>query len=133
MGRLPLTINADGISISGGSINSVSPGGTIHYAPEGGTGALQNTAPQMQLMLQALRDFRYDRFSAETHYSPDGNLLLQMRLEGKSPHIDNNRPIHLNINLEQNILSLLKSLRYTDGLNKALDKRVRDHFKRLSQ
>ena len=133
MGRLPLSINADGISINAGSINSVSPGGTIRYIPEDDAAVLQNTAPQMRVMLQTLRNFRYERFSADTQYNPDGNLLLQMRLEGKSPDIDNNRPIHLNINLEQNILSLLKSLRYTEGLNKALDKRVRDHFKRKSQ
>jgi hypothetical protein len=80
------------------------------------------------VVIAALRDFRYRVFTAETNYHPNGDLYMNFHLEGISPQLDPNRPVHLNINSEQNVLSLLKSLSYSEGVNKTLDKQIQEKF-----
>jgi hypothetical protein len=53
---------------------------------------------------------------------------MQLAIKGKSPQVDANRPIHFNLNLEQNLLTLLKGLRYAEGINDDIDKNVRKYF-----
>ena len=132
-GNIPITVRSDGVHIEKGKISALSPGGQIHYAPAEGTGSVEQAAPGTEIVFQALKDFRYDVLSADTRYSPDGELSLQMHLEGRSPELKTKRPVHLNINLEQNVLSFLKSLRFVDGLSDELDKRVREHYKATRQ
>ncbi len=128
-GRIPIDIRPDGVHIEQGEVHALSPGGRINYAPEGGTQSIEDAAPGTEIVFQALKDFRYDVLTADTFYSPDGELLLKMHLEGTSPELETDRPVHVNINLEQNILSLLRSLRLVEGLNEKLDQRVREHYK----
>ena len=64
-------------------------------------------------------------------YQPDGTLNVQFHIEGKSPSLDTNRPVHLNINSEQNVLSLLESLKYTQGLNDELDQRLKEQLESI--
>ena len=55
-------------------------------------------------------------------------LTISLRLEGTSPELDTSRPVHLNINTEQNLLSLLKSLRYAEGISANIDRKVRRQY-----
>ncbi len=132
-GRIPVDLRADGIYIEQGEVFALSPGGQIHYAPEGGTKSIEDAAPGTEIVFKALKDFRYDVMKADTFYKPNGELLLQMHLEGTSPELETTRPVHVNINLEQNVLSLLRSLRLVEGLNEKLDERVREHYETIRQ
>ena len=132
-GRIPVDVRADGVYIEQGEVYALNPGGRINYVPEGGTESIEDAAPGTEIVFQALRDFRYDVMTADTFYSPDGNLQLQMHLEGTSPELKTSRLVHVNINLEQNVLSLLRSLRLVDGLNEKLDERVRERYEKIRQ
>ena len=62
-------------------------------------------------------------------YQEDGNLWLNTRLEGRNPGWQNGRPVHFNLNVEENIPALLKTLdtvtRVEDAFTEQLDKQDR--------
>ena len=72
---------------------------------------------------------QYDELEADVVYKPDGQLRLQLQIKGNSPGLHATRPLHLNLNLDQNILSLVESLRAVNGLNDRIDSAVKKHFK----
>ena len=80
------------------------------------------------MVIEALGDFRYDILQATADYHRDGTLNLNFHIEGTSPRLETSRPVHLNINSEQNVLSLLQSLEYAEGLNQSLDRRIRQQY-----
>lgn len=128
-GTIPVVINDQGVFIEHGSfINNVSEG-TIRYNPATGTEQLKQN-PITGIALAALRDFRYSHLSADVNFTPEGMLSINLQLKGTSPELDTNRPVHLNINTEQNLLSLLKSLRYAEGVSANIDMKVRRQYEK---
>jgi hypothetical protein len=105
-GELPLAITANGVEVAAGTLHADRPGGSIRYlgGPEPGDNASLN------LMNQALSNYRFESLESSIDYAPDGELLLSMQLQGHNPDLDNGRRINLNLNLSDNIPALLKSL-----------------------
>ncbi len=129
-GTIPVRLGSKGVSVSKGRIRADKPGGIINYIPDAKGEAVKSASLKSEVLLNLLRDFRYDVIDAETEYKTDGQLLMKMQLKGKSPRQYKERPVHLNLTLEQNILSLLKSLRSVNGLNERIDRKVRQSYKR---
>ena len=126
-GTLPLEIDESGISVKQGVfLNNIRPG-TIRYTPSSGADQLKQNL-LTGVALDALRDFRYSHLAADVNFTPQGMLKIDLQLKGTSPELDTRRPVHLNINTEQNLLSLLKSLRYAEGVSAVIDKRVRRQY-----
>lgn len=125
-GRLPLRLDAKGISINNGELRNRPPGGVIRYRPR-----QKSSLAEMEITgyaLKAMEDFRYNLLSAKVEYRPGGQLNVALHLEGHSPKLETTRPVHLNINTEQNLLSLLKSLQYSRSLTDELDKSIQRHY-----
>ncbi len=120
-GSLPVQIRNRQIHVPDGELTSRAPGGIINYLPPGG-GATVSYLPDY--VVQALEEFHYDTLSAIPHYKPDGTLTLAFHIKGVSPRLKTNRPVHLNLNSEQNLLSLLQSLRYSKKLTDDLEKQI---------
>ncbi|MFV9615052.1 MAG: YdbH domain-containing protein [Gammaproteobacteria bacterium] len=123
-GIIPVEINKEGVLIQDGAFINDVRNGTIRYNPATGTEQLKQN-PITGIALDALKDFRYSHLSAGVNFSPEGRLTINLQLKGTSPELDTNRPVHLNINTEQNLLSLLKSLRYAKGVSEKIDNKVR--------
>ncbi|MCG6937688.1 MAG: YdbH domain-containing protein [Gammaproteobacteria bacterium] len=123
-GFIPVEINENGIRVEDGAFINDIDSGTIRYNPATATAQLKQN-PLTGIALEALRDFRYSYLSAGVNYTEEGNLSVKLQLKGTSPELDTKRPVHLNINTEQNLLSLLKSLRYAQGLSEKIDYKVR--------
>jgi hypothetical protein len=121
-GQLPLQFSPQGIAIHQGRLENVAGGGIIRYQP--GAGAMHDS-PLTAYAIKALKDLRYHRLLALVDYLPDGTLTVGVQLQGKNPHLEADRPIHLNITTEQNLLSLLKSVQYSHGLTSELDRKIR--------
>ena len=124
-GQLPVEISGGGVQIRKGKIWNQQEGGTIRYWME------PDQAESMSGLLtdpviRALEDFNYDVLTGLVEYEADGNLLVRLHIEGTSPNIADSQPVHLNINTEQNVLLLLKSLGYADRLGDQLDERILD-------
>lgn len=124
-GQLPLELSPKGISINGGELHSMNEGGIIRYQPPGDTFAHSELTASA---LKALEEFRYQQLSVQIGYQPDGTLTAGLRLVGHSPRLDATRPVHLNIQTEQNLLSLLKSIRYSQGLTSELEQEMQQRI-----
>ncbi len=127
-GTLPLQLKNKGLAITGGKLVSNSGGGTIRFRPS------TNTLGQSQLTaytLKALEEFHYNLLKASVDFTPDGTLQVNMHLQGKSPGLGTERPVHLNINTEQNLLSLLESLQYSKSITDEVDQKVQKYYNTL--
>lgn len=127
-GTLPFQLDRSGLQMKAGELQNTPPGGTIRYNPPG-----KNDLDDSSLTgyaLKALEEFYFKLLTATVQYTADGNLRIIIHLEGRSPKLETNRPVHLNITTEQNVLSLLKSLRYSNALTNEIDKKVQQHYQK---
>jgi len=129
-GAIPITLSDESVEIHNGRIEARAPGGVIRFHPQKETTqTLIQSNPQMEIVLQSLRNFHYDVLKAEVNYKADGTLTLATRLEGKNPDLSKTRPLHLNLNVEENIPALLKSLRVIKGIEDTIEEYVQGpHF-----
>ena len=126
-GRLPLQISRQGVTIGQGQLSARAPGGQLQFHSER-IRALGQSNPAMQLVTQSLEDFRFTTLSSQVDYNPQGKLNLAMRLEGQNPAIEQGRPIHFTINLEEDIPTLLASLQLTDKVSDIIKQRVQQRM-----
>ncbi len=128
-GTVPVVINNQGVLVEHGSFINKVREGIIRYRPAGGTDQLKRN-PLTRVALDALEDFHYNHLSADVNFTPEGTLTINVQLQGTSPELDTRRPVHLNINTEQNLLSLLKSLRFAQGVSANIDREVRRQYEK---
>lgn len=126
-GELPLQISSQGVTIEQGQLSARAPGGKLQFHSER-IRALGRSNPAMQLVTQSLEDFRFTTLSSQVNYDQQGKLALAMRLEGQNPAIEQGRPIHFNINLEEDIPTLLASLQLTDKVSDIIKQRVQQRM-----
>ncbi|MES3007802.1 MAG: YdbH domain-containing protein [Pseudomonadota bacterium] len=123
-GNVPVRIADNAVSVAGGTLHVEAPGGSIRYL-SGGTGSSGNAA--LDLVNQALSNYQYDLLEADVNYQPSGELNLAVRLQGANPDMNQGQRINLNLNISDNIPSLLQSLQssrsITDALERALQSR----------
>ncbi len=124
-GRLPVRFAKTGLSVSGGELHSTGTGGVIRYQPP--NEALKQSA-YSEYTLRVLEDYHYHSLAATLDYQPDGTLVAGLRLQGRNPQMETQRPVHLNLRAEQNVLSLLRSLQYSQGLTSELQQKVQERL-----
>ena len=105
-GLLPLDVSSVGVTMERGMLAAKAPGGVFRYSTEIAAG----TNPAMVQVMEALSNYHYTIFQVEADYLPSGDLELEMVLRGSNPDLQQGRPIHLNLNVTDNIPTLLKSL-----------------------
>jgi len=128
-GTVPVVINDQGVRVEHGSFINKVREGIIRYRPAGGSDQLKQN-PLTRVALDALEDFHYNHLSADVNFTPEGALNIKVQIKGTSPKLDTERPVHLNINTEQNLLSLLKSLRFAEGVSANIDREVRRQYEK---
>ena len=121
-GTLPVRQTEAGFIIDEGKVQGGDIGGVIRYQPPDTGERNQYT----ETALKALQEFYYSLLQAEVTYQQDGNLLVDIHLQGKSPHLSKTRPVHLNIHTEQNLLSLLQSVQYNSKITSGLNKKIQN-------
>ena len=122
-GSIPITLNGKTVTVHEGHVAVRPPGGVIRFAPLDETRQMLIRAkPEMELVLRALENFRYDVLRATVNYREDGTLSLETRLEGKNPDMTESPPVHFNLNVEENIPALLQSVRVVKDIEQRLEK-----------
>lgn len=121
-GRLPVALENGSPVVREGELRNDEPG-VIRYRPAPGSDFLRGN-PQTALVGDTLGNFHYQRLEADVSYRANGDLLLFTRLQGRNPDLEGSPPIHLNLNVEQNIPSLLRSLRAGEDIGAWLERRV---------
>ncbi|NNG14372.1 MAG: YdbH domain-containing protein, partial [Gammaproteobacteria bacterium] len=129
-GKLPIILGKDGLQMSAGKLSAQPPYGVIQYSGDERVTELAKSNPNVELLLKALSDFHYDLLEADLDYAPDGQLLAKVRLQGNNPELEGGRPVHLNINLEENILTLLRSLQFADEISRKIGEGIEQRTQR---
>lgn len=124
-GELPLFLGSKGLKINNGQLAARAPGGVLRYQPSALSEAAEDANPAMILVTQALSNYHYDTLHALTQYRENGDLELALTVDGENPDMNDGQSIKLNLNLSDNVLTLLRSLRadrnITEAIEKALD------------
>lgn len=127
-GQLPIHIKDGELYIEAGQLQARQPG-VLQFQSEK-IHALGQSNPAMRLVADALEDFHFNLLSSGLIYDQSGKLLLNIRLEGQNPDIEKGRPIHLNINLEEDIPALLASIQLSGQVSEIIQKRIRERLER---
>lgn len=115
-GTIPMTVDAKGLSITGGTLHSRPPGGVLRYLGKPPTAdQLGEGGQTVGVVAQALSNYHYTRMELELNYTPDGNAVIQATLQGSNPDFQSGRAINLNLKLEENLLELYRSLQIGTG------------------
>lgn len=125
-GNLPLTIGPSGIYVAQGWLQARQPG-ILRFQSEQ-IRSLGQTNPSMQLVAEALEDFHFSLLDSKLDYEPSGKLVFNIRLEGQNPAVKNGRPIHLNLNLEEDLPALLASIQLSNHVSETIQERIRQRL-----
>lgn len=120
-GYLPFIIEGDTVTIDRGLVGALNPGGSIRYTPASPT---PSNNPSLRLVNEALANYQYQRMNTEVFYDEQGELLLNVQLHGNNPDMNNGQAINLNVNISDNIPSLLKSLQASRVITEELERFV---------
>ena len=125
-GRIPIEITHDGIHVAQGNLSARAPGGGISYLPTARVLALAKTNASVKMIVDALGNFQYHKMDVTSDYKPSGDLVLKVRLEGNNPDWKAGQPVNLNLSVEENIPTLLRSLQ----LSGEITERIRERYQK---
>ncbi|MFW1678331.1 YdbH domain-containing protein [Pontibacter sp. JAM-7] len=122
-GSVPLNFAEGALSIANGRLASEAPGGTIRFQPTDNVLTYAAANKGLRMALELLQNFHYQQLSVDLSYAPDGKALLKTRLQGFNPEWSNGQPIDFNINIEENILQLIRALQLAEELSDRIEQR----------
>lgn len=120
---LPLKLTEDGPVIKEGIIFARAPGGYIKVPENTVIKAMGRANPAFSLTMQILSNFQFDTMLGKLGYTSDGESDLKVEIKGLSPTVSGTQPVHFNYTHQENILQLLKSLRFNDELARDIKER----------
>jgi len=128
-GQLPIRISSAGIVIPHGEIKARSPGGFIKYQ---GAKSMSSAVADVGVgfALEALENFHYEVLDVKASYSENGQLKLQTVLLGRNPDMSERRAVRYNINIQENIPALIKSLKLTQQISDDIERRIQAFYKK---
>lgn len=121
--QIPLLTGEDGITVEQGQVEARPPGGRLRYYGAFSPSMLAGN-PQLKLIAGALEDYNYRELSGTLEYPLSGDMQLQLKLVGRSDSIAEDRDLVINLNLENNIPDMLRSLQAGRDLTGALEKEL---------
>jgi len=119
-GTLPVHIEDGTFSVRQGEVHSTTPG-VIRYRP---AVPPPGESAQIALTRKALSNLEFDTLDATLDYTADGTLALAARIRGRNPDLDARRPVHLNLTLETDLRTLLRSVATGDRISEWLEQRM---------
>ncbi|MFQ5636216.1 MAG: YdbH domain-containing protein, partial [Gammaproteobacteria bacterium] len=123
-GVIPITINDMKPTINNGELQSDPSGGVIRYRPGMGVADAGASAAGLDLVTRALANFQFDSLTSNVEYRENGDLRLQMKLSGINPDMDDTRPVILNLDVQDNVPTLLRSLRAARSIEEILARKA---------
>ncbi len=122
-GQLPIEFGGRVVTISDGVLTARPPGGVIRYTGTVPAAAI-DSSPQLQFAVDALKNFHYKVLDINVSYAENGKMSLRVRLEGRNPDLRNGRPVNFNLNVTEDVPSLIKSLMLTRDISDGLQQRI---------
>ena len=122
-GTFPLMLTTDGLEIENGIIFARAPGGYIKVPENTVIKAMGRGNPAFSFTMQLLSNFQFDTLQGKIGYTNDGESDLKVEIKGISPTVSGAQPVNFNYSHNENILKLLKSLRFNDELVRDIKER----------
>jgi hypothetical protein len=122
-GKLPFRFDGQQLWINDGKITSTD-NGYIRYSANAKVKALAASNAGLEIALKVLENFQYKLLSIGVSYQPSGDLLLKNKLSGNNPDWQRGQPIDFSINIEENVLQLLKTLQFSNNLNDKIQDKI---------
>lgn len=120
-GDIPLQISEGKASISLASlINSTQ--GTLKITGNTGFETLKAQQPEIGQQLAFLEHVEFDTLSCDLSMESDGLVFFDMKIKGVNP--EHNQPINFNYTHQQNVFTLMRSLRLADQIEKNVQKHL---------
>lgn len=108
-GSLPVSIRPGGVAIDGGQLMSLTPG-VIRVDFGSARQTLAGAGSQVELAVQTLENFHYDRLTLGVSKPLDGELSLAVGLDGKNPEVLDGYPFRFNVNLSGRLEPILEAI-----------------------
>ena len=129
-GSVPVHIEDGKLQVSDGVIFAIKPGGIIRYNASRSVLDMIEKNESLKVVIDAMSNFQYESLEADLQYSPEGILLAETRLVGNNPDYENGREIQLNLSLEENVGTLLKSLMFSEETSAKIGKKMKNGVRR---
>jgi hypothetical protein len=107
-GTLPVPLSGAEVVIKGGELKAEGPGG-LRYRPGETPEALQAGGEGVDLLLQALENFRYETLRLTIDGRTDAEMDVGLHIAGANPELYDGYPIEFNLNLEGALANVLRS------------------------
>ncbi len=107
-GALPVSVAPGGIAIRDGRLRGVD--GTLQYRSERAQQLLADADRSVELMLRALKDFRYQQLEIGVNRELDGESAIRVRMEGRNPDVLDGQRFDFNVALTGDVQPLLEAL-----------------------
>lgn len=125
-GSLPFILTPQAIRIVDGQLQATPAGGVIRYHANESIQSMAAANPNLKLALQAFSNYHYQKLDVGVNYAENGDLALAVVVAGRNPDWNAGQPINLNINISENIPTLLRSLRFGDDIGNEFQRRVNE-------
>jgi hypothetical protein len=106
-GSLPLSLNLDTIAVEDGVLAATAPG-VLRYAPSASADVLGTGEGGTSLLLDALRNFRYEKLALSIDGVAGAETTVGLRVEGRNPDLYGGYPVALNVNLSGALDTILR-------------------------
>lgn len=107
-GPIPVFITDEGVAIREGRLRGL--GGHVRYRSERAERALADTDRTVDLMLQALRDFDYEKLEIDLVRELRGASRIDIQMQGSNPDVLDGHPFDFNISITGDVEPLLKAV-----------------------
>ncbi len=77
-------------------------------------------------MLEALSNLQDETLKVNAESTVKGDLTLRVELKGHNPDWQSGRPVHSNLNLQENLPMLLRSLCVADDATERVQRRLQE-------
>ena len=120
-GTIPVKMKNEVFEITNGGMNAEQSGQIIYATtPEERAAANQG----LRTTYEALSNFLYVQLLSSINMAPDGKSAITIQLKGTNPDFQSGRSIELNLNVEQNLLDLMRSLSISSNVEQIITEKA---------
>lgn len=122
-GTIPLLWDSQQLTVEKGYLSAVEPGGHLKVDSSALRSAVGSN-PSLKTLASVLEDFYYQELSSVVGYDENGELTLELQLNGYNPAVENGRKVKLNVTLEEDLPALIKGIQLSNSVSDVIRKRI---------
>ena len=119
-GTIPVKMKNETFEILDGGMNAEQSGQIIYATtPEERAAANQG----LRTTYEALSNFLYVQLISSISMAPNGQSVITIHLKGSNPDFQGGRPVELNLNIQQNLLDLMRTLSISSNVDQIISEK----------